>query len=262
MRISYFPGDEYHTPANKRTIWDKSFLGTRFYFLFKYFQILNTNRKKALKGNYGTQAWAASSLDILRISESCGAQYHITGLDNLHNVEGPVIFVSNHMSTLETMVYPAIIGCELETTFVVKESLLSAPIFAPVMKSRKPITVKRENVRDDLMAVMTQGQQKLKEGSSIIIFPQSTRTVNFDPKEFNSMGIKLAKKGKVQVVPIALKSDFWANGKWVKELGPIHRKKHVHIEFGEPFFVTGTGKEDHTRVTQWIVERLNKWQKK
>lgn len=262
MRTSYFPGNEYHTPPNQRNFWDKLFLGTRIYFVIRYIHLMYINSKKALSGNYDTKAWAASSLDVMKHTENCGAKYHITGLDYMHNVEGPVVFVSNHMSTLETMVYPCLTGAEIETTFVVKESLLTAPIFGPVMRSRKPITVKRENVREDLMAVMTQGKQKLTEGSSIVIFPQSTRTVQFNPKEFNSMGIKLAQKAKVQVVPMALKSDFWGNGKFIKELGPLRRNEPVCIEFGKPFYVTGNGKEDHERVTQWIAERLDKWQKK
>lgn len=261
MRSTYFPGNEYHTPENQRSIWDKLAFGTRIYFVIQYIRLLFSNRKKALSGKYDMAAWAHASYEVMRKTEQSGAKYHISGLDFMHNVEGPVVFVSNHMSTLETMVYPCLIAPEIPTTFVVKESLMTAPIFGPVMRSRNPITVKRKNVREDLMAVMIQGQQKLKEGTSLIIFPQSTRTVDFKPEEFNSMGIKLAQKAKVQVVPMALKSDFWGNGKLIKEFGPLHRNEHVHIEFGAPFYVTGNGKEDHERVTQWIIERLKTWNK-
>lgn len=261
-RETYFPGNEYRTPTNrKRNFWDRLALGTRLYFVMRYVQIMYVNAKKAKAGIYDRKAWTASSMDVHKLTEDCGAKYHISGLDYLHNVKGPVVFVSNHMSTLETMVYPGIIAPEMPTTFVVKESLMTAPIFGPVMRSREPITVKRENVREDLMAVMDQGKQKLLEGTSIIIFPQSTRTNAFNPKVFNSMGIKLAQKAKVQVVPIAIKSDFWGNGKRVKEFGKLHRDKTVYIEFGKPFSVTGNGKEDHEAVTKWIAERLDKWRR-
>lgn len=262
VRETFYAGNEYKTPAEKkRVLWDRLMLGTRIYFSISYLRILAKNRKVALAGKYNRMAWASSSNDIIKLTEDCGAKYHMEGLDYLHNTQGPVVFVSNHMSTLETMVYPAIIAPDLPTTFVVKESLMTAPIFGPVMRARKPITVKRENVREDLMQVMQQGAEKLKNGISVIIFPQSTRTLTFKPAEFNSMGIKLAQRSGVQVIPVAVKSDFWENGRWIKELGRINRNKSVHIEFGKPFFVTGNGKEDHEKVVSWIEERLNKWNK-
>lgn len=37
----------------------------------------------------------------------------------------PVVFVSNHMSTLETFVFPCIIAPVMKVTFVVKDSLVN-----------------------------------------------------------------------------------------------------------------------------------------
>ena len=39
---------------------------------------------------------------------------------------------------------------------------------------------------------MEQGAERLAAGYSLIIFPQHTRAVNFEPTQFNSIGIKLA----------------------------------------------------------------------
>ena len=54
-------------------------------------------------------------------------------------------------------------------TFVVKESLETMPIFGPVMRSRKPVTVGRENPREDMQKafdqkVFLQLWVKVKEG--------------------------------------------------------------------------------------------------
>ena len=81
---------------------------------------------------------------------------------------------------------------------------------------------------------MNGGVDLLNKGISIVIFPQSTRSVEFNPEDFNSLGVKLARKANVDIVPIALKTDWWGNGKLIKELGPIDRHKHIHIKFGEP----------------------------
>ena len=134
------------------------------------------------------------------------------------------------MSTLETMIFPSIICSIKRVTFVVKESLVKHPLFKDVMLSRDPIVVGRSDPRKDLEAVMNGGADLLSKGISIVIFPQSTRSLEFRPEEFNSLGVKLAKKAGVPVVPVAIKTDFWGNGKYIKELGPIDGKKPVHYK--------------------------------
>ncbi|MCX7710605.1 MAG: 1-acyl-sn-glycerol-3-phosphate acyltransferase [Clostridia bacterium] len=256
----YFKSNTYDTPeGTKRSVLDILSLGSRWYFVSKYVDVILKARSLALKGVYDSQAWAASSFEVVKAVEACGGQIHIDGLDNLRKVEGPVVFISNHMSTLETFIFPCIIAPLMKVSYVVKESLVSHPLFGPVMRSRDPIVVSRKNPREDLVKVMTEGKKLLSEGTSLIIFPQSTRTVEFIPENFNTLGIKLAKEGGVQAVPIAIKTDFWGNGRILKDVGPIHRKEPVHITFGEPFSITGTGKAEHKMVIDFISENLKKW---
>jgi 1-acyl-sn-glycerol-3-phosphate acyltransferase len=163
------------------------------------------------------------------------------------------------MSTLETMVLPGIIAPLMEVTFVVKDSLTRHPLFGPVMRARDPIVVTRKNAREDFQTVMIKGRECLAKGTSLVIFPQSTRTVEFVPDEFNSLGIKVAKAADVKVLPLALKTDFWGNGKYLKELGPLHRKLPIHMVFGSPFAVHGNGKDDHKKTIDFLMENLQRW---
>jgi 1-acyl-sn-glycerol-3-phosphate acyltransferase len=129
------------------------------------------------------------------------------------------------------------------------------------MLSRNPVVVGRSDPRKDLEAVMNGGAELLSKGVSIVIFPQSTRSLEFKPEEFNSIGVKLAKKTGVPVVPIAIKTDYWGNGKLIKEIGPIDHKKTIHIKFGEPFHITGNGKEENSRIINFIQTSLDEWKK-
>jgi len=140
-----------------------------------------------------------------------------------------------------------------------KESLVRHPLFGDVMRSRDPIVVGRTDPRKDFEAVMNCGMDLLSKKISIIIFPQSTRSIKFKPEEFNSLGVKLAKKAGVKVVPIALKTNYWGNGKIIKELGPIDHHKPIHIKFGAPFSVTGTGKEENQWIIDFIQTSLIDW---
>jgi len=163
------------------------------------------------------------------------------------------------MSTLETMVFPGIIAPFREVTFVVKDSLVKHPFFGAVMRSRNPIVVSRENSREDLMIVINKGMELLAKGISVVIFPQSTRNTEFHTSEFNSLGVKLAGRAGVPVVPVAIKTDFWENGGIFKDLGPISRNKPVYIEFSNPMKITGNGKDENQKIIDFISAKLKSW---
>lgn len=256
----FFVEDSYHTdPDTPRLFIDKIALNSRWSFLSKYIPIVYKSRSIAKAGKYDYPEWISSSLKIFRLIENCGGRFHITGLDNITDTKGPVVFISNHMSTLETMIFPGIIAPKKNVTFVVKDTLVRHAIFGPTMRSREPIVVTRTDPRADFKTVITEGKVKLDEGISIIIFPQSTRTVEFNPEEFSSLGVKLAKANQVPIIPVAIKTDYWGNARFLKAFGPIDRKQPIHIEFGEALQVKGTGKEEHNYIINFISERLQLW---
>ena len=208
---------------------------------------------------YDSERWVADSLKILRLLEDVGVKAEVTGADNITAFDGPCVFVANHMSTLETFVLPCLIRPIKRVTFVVKDSLLSVPIFNHIIRARDPITVSRTDPRADLKAVFEGGQRRLGEGTSLIIFPQTTRARKFEPEKFNSLGIKLARRAGVPVVPIALKTDAWGTGSVLKEFGPVDPSIRVHIEFGKHLLIEGRGSEEHHHTVEFIGSRLKEW---
>jgi 1-acyl-sn-glycerol-3-phosphate acyltransferase len=127
------------------------------------------------------------------------------------------------------------------------------------MKARYPIVVVRKDAKEDFKTVMEQGKELLAKGISVIIFPQSTRMTEFDPSLFNSLGIKLAIAAGVKVIPVAIKTDFWGNGKWVKDIGPVNRDNPIFMTFGKPMEINGNGKEEHKQILEFITHTLRQW---
>jgi 1-acyl-sn-glycerol-3-phosphate acyltransferase len=127
------------------------------------------------------------------------------------------------------------------------------------MKAINAIGVGRQNPREDFQIIMKEGKANLSEGTSIVIFPQSTRTIEFIPENFNSIGVKLAKPAGVKVLPIAVKTDFWGNGKILKDFGSIHREIPVYVNIGEAMEITGNGKAEHKEIVNFIQTNLNNW---
>ncbi len=223
------------------------------------FLIVLRGSSRAKRRQYPTAAWSHSSLETFRALERVGIQIEITGVDFFRTLDGPCVFIGNHMSTLETFVLPAIIAPFKDVTFVIKQSLIDYPVFKHIMRSRDPIVVGRTNPRHDFEAVLEGGTARLKAGRSIIIFPQTTRTSILDPEMFNTIGIKLARKAAVPIVPIALKTDAWGNGRYLKDFGKIVPSKPVHFAFGKPLWIKGRGAEEHQAIMEFILMKLKGW---
>ena len=214
--------------------------------------------KVAKAGEYSGERWAADSLLVGRLIESMGTRIVIEGIENL-DFDGPCVFEANHMSTLETLFLPCVIQPRRDMTFVVKRSLLSYPCLGPVLTAREPIALGRANPREDLKIVMEEGQRILGEGRSIIIFTQGTRRTTVEPADFNSLGVKLARKAGVPVVPIALKTDTWGEGFLINDLGSIDPGLPLHVRFGAPVEIKGAGREEHAAIVDFIKTSFDEW---
>jgi len=255
-----FSKDSYDTPEDTpRYPGDRILLHSRWWFYLRFAGVIIKSSRMAVKGKLDDDAWIKQSFKVFKHIEGCGGRFHISGLDNLKKSREPLIIVSNHMSTLETIIFPCIIVPFRPLTFVVKDPLVKGSIFGPIMRSRGPIVVSRANAREDFRIVMEQGIEILKKGKSLVIFPQATRTPHFDPEKFNTLGIKLAVKSGVKILPTAIKTDFWGDSKIIKGFGPLDRKKPIYITFGSPIEIKGNGKEEHREIIHFIQSHLDQW---
>jgi 1-acyl-sn-glycerol-3-phosphate acyltransferase len=253
-----FEDGTYRTPQLKVSFLAKA-LPSVFCFWGAIGQIVES-ASLSKRGLYDHEAWALKSLGVIRAIEAVGVKFEITGAELIASVEGPCVFVANHMSTLETLCLPAIILPYKPVTFVVKKSLTEYPVFKHIMRATNAIAVSRENPRDDLKEVLVGGEKMLREGTSVVVFPQTTRTTDFKPEEFNSLGVKLARRAGVPVVPVAIKSDAWGVGPmFLKDFGKIDPSKPVRMSFGRPLTVSGRGDEEHRETIEFISSRLQEW---
>lgn len=248
--------DSYHTPDERTS----SLLPPTLAFYLETVRVVFRSSHAAKRGRYGEEAWVDSSLDIINALERAGCRLHIEGMQHIRGLRGAAVFVANHMSTLETFVLPALINPIRRCTFVIKPSLMDYPVFGHVMRSRDPIVVTRDNPRQDLQTVLEEGARRLAAGTSIVLFPQTTRSAAFDPAKFNSLGVKLAKNAGVPIIPVALKTDAWANGRLLKDFGPIHPDLPIHIHFAAPVSAEGNGRVAHDTAVAFISSRLAAWQ--
>jgi 1-acyl-sn-glycerol-3-phosphate acyltransferase len=224
------------------------------------FSIVYRSQKTAEQGLYTDEDWCEDSRGEVRSIERVGGRLEVEGLDHIRALKEPCLIVGNHMSTLETFILPCMIQPWKPVTFVVKRSLLTYPFFGPLMRARDPVVVDRRNPRADLEVVLRDGEDRLRRGISVVVFPQSTRMEHFDPAQFNTIGVKLARRANVPIIPLALCTDFWSNGRIIKDVGKIRPERTVRFRFGAPLSIAGNGKDEHRHIVAFIQSALAEWE--
>ncbi|MBT3288997.1 MAG: 1-acyl-sn-glycerol-3-phosphate acyltransferase [Victivallales bacterium] len=252
---AYHSPDDTHPSLLQRLIpWC-----TRLPFYARTIRSLLKGRRQSLRGEFCDQVFSDRAVDILRAVEKAGGKVHITGLEHIAGTPGPAVFAGNHMSMLEIFLLPAAISPHKGVGFVVKESLGRNWLMGPVVDAQQAIQVGRTNAREDLATVLREGQERLGRNHSMIIFPQGTRSDSFPVSRFNSLGVKLAKRAGVPLIPFAAKTDFLANGRWVKDLGPVHPERDVHIAFGPAITDVSDQKTAQQTCIDFIRTKLTEW---
>jgi 1-acyl-sn-glycerol-3-phosphate acyltransferase len=250
----------YFTDTSATRAWYDKMLG-RFdtWYYLKLLRVVWSAHVAANRGQFDSKAWGAHSLEVLSNMEDVGAKISISGIEHAKKLNGPTVYVGNHMSVVELFLLPAILLTFNRMAAVAKESLLTYPIFGSVMRSCEPIALARVNPREDLQKVLTQGKAYLEKGRSVVLFPQATRSPVFDPRKFNTLGVKLAKAAGVPITPMALKTDFQKVGDFIKDIASLDREKVIRFKFGAPIHVAGSGRETQQQVIRFIQDNLTEW---
>ena len=122
------------------------------------------------------------------------------GLEHLQE-EGPYIFMSNHQGSYDIF---ALLGyLPFQFKWLAKKELFSIPILGWAMTAAGYISIDREGTRETVEA-MNKAAQKIREGMSVVIFPEGSRSPDGSIQPFKKGGFTLAVKSKVPIVPIAI----------------------------------------------------------
>lgn len=145
------------------------------------------------------QHWCARTWCRM-IAVTGGARIRVRGLDNLPRDQACVV-IANHQSYLDI---PAIWGyIPLQFRILAKRILFYVPFMGWFLWRAGHIPVDRENARAAL-ANVNRAVNKLKEGFSIVVFPEGTRSEDGTLQDFKSGGFKIALKAGVPIVPVTI----------------------------------------------------------
>ena len=116
-----------------------------------------------------------------------GSVIKVKGIENVP-VSGGVLYVSNHQSNFDIPIFLGFVP--RDKGFIAKIELLKVPVFRKWMKNLGCIFIDRKDARKSLTAI-SQAAVKLKEGHSLVIFPEGTRSSDGKLGRFKPGSLKL-----------------------------------------------------------------------
>ena len=250
----------YETPAGNRARLPR-FLEKRLFRLRMFLVYYHGWRASADPEAYVSRLWAPNGYEVVRAVERTGGRCVFEGFSNLRGAQLPAVFVSNHVSSLETYLMAPLLLPFTTYTYVLKKSLVDYPVLGRVIRALDPVPVGRKSPMEDLRDVLQHGTETLRRGRSVVVFPQGSRHRLFDPATFNSIGAKLAHRAGVPIVPLCLATDFLRIGEWQRDLfSTVHPESTVRAACGEPIAPDVPQAEVQRRCIGFIEGTLARWE--
>ncbi|WP_227370325.1 lysophospholipid acyltransferase family protein [Halomonas sp. M20] len=177
----------------------------------------------------------------------CGVRYEVHGRKNVP--KGPVVILANHQCEWETLFLQVL---KPPVCTVLKQELLRLPLFGWALRLLHPIALDRSRPARAMKQVLSQGPKRLKEGLSVLIFPEGTRVEPGQRRRYNKSGAVIACRAGVPVMPVAHNGgERWPGRHWVKNPG------RLTVVVGEPIATEGrTPEEVLVKVEEWIESQL------
>ena len=113
----------------------------------------------------------------------------------------PQIFMANHQSDFDILIALAHIPGQFR--WIAKKELFHIPVFGAAMKNAGYIEIDRQN-HEKAMQSLDEAALRIREGKSVMSFPEGTRSNNGEIKDFKQGIFHLAIKSGVPIVPVSI----------------------------------------------------------
>ena len=170
-----------------------------------------------------------------------GSKARVYGEENLPK-EGGYIIACTHTGYVDILnlgvaMYPK------EIHFMAKKQLFEMKGLGWLVNRLNAFPVDRDNPGPSVIKIPS---QLLKEGKIVGIFPSGTRST--EGTDLKQGAITIAQLSKAQIVPAAYVG--------ARNVGDVFKRGKGYLIYGEPFYVTGKGKEGRDEFTHRLEHEL------
>lgn len=175
------------------------------------------------------------------------ANIKIEGFEKIENVEGPVIFICNHLSNADGLILDKILKEKYDPTFVAGIKLTNDPVTKLGTMMVKNVGIKPNSADKE---AITKIVKLVRGGENIMIFPEGTRSRTGAMIEGKKGVLLIARLTKATIIPIGMTGT--------EILLPINKDgdmggekfnySDVNIKFGEPISLPTKEKDEDRHV--------------
>lgn len=197
--------------------------------------------------NRVTAKWAKQQVN------NSGATVHVHGLENIPKDQA-VVFMSNHQGNFDIALFMSFI--DKPKGYVSKIEIDKLPIVRTWMRLIHCVFMDRSSLKGAATAIV-EGIQVIKQGHSLVIFPEGTRSKGGPLGEFKAGSFKLATKSKAPIIPVTMDGTY----KLMEAQGGKVKPATVHVYIHPPIETAHLTKEEQIelpeRVKNIITSKLS-----
>lgn len=181
-----------------------------------------------------------------------GVRVRVEGLENL-TPGRTYIFAANHASQFDIFTFQGYFPYDFR--WIAKKELFRIPVFGPAMRLSGFIPIDRSRGRQAIKS-LAEAARRIAAGTSVLIFPEGTRSKNGILQQFKTGAILIAIRSGVEIVPIGFIGtyDILPKGKLLARSGD------VLIRIGTPIptsdYTPGQKQELARRLHDRVAELL------
>ncbi|MBI5966447.1 MAG: 1-acyl-sn-glycerol-3-phosphate acyltransferase [Deltaproteobacteria bacterium] len=179
-----------------------------------------------------------------------GTQVKIQGLENI-NPHDSYILVSNHQSNFDIF---ALLGyLPIQFRWTAKAELFRTPFMGWAMSRIGYIPIERDSPKKAYRS-MLQAAEKVKEGVSVMIFPEGTRSPDGKLQPFKKGVFLIALKSQAPILPITIRGTekIMPKGDWHTYPG------RVQITIEQPIETAGMPPKKEGELSERVRNTLKK----
>ena len=183
-----------------------------------------------------------------RILKKWNWEINAIGVEKLPD-KGPVVFISNHQGFADVLPFMNIVP--FQCGFIAKKELKKIPHFSKWITRIRGIFIDRSDVRASLKTI-AEGADYLKQGFSMVIFPEGTRSKDEDHTlgDFHAGSFKLATKAKVPIVPVTINGSY----RCFEETGVMVKNQSFDVTFHDMIDVASMSREELKELPEKVKE--------
>lgn len=166
----------------------------------------------------------------------------VKGLENIP--EGPCVFVSNHQAIFDVFLMYSYINKRFG--FIAKKEIAGYPFIGFWIKAVHSVFMDRSSIKEGMKSI-NEGVERIRQGYSLVIFPEGTRSLSSEMAPFHRGSMKLAVKAGAPIVPLTLDGTYR-----VLETGNQVRGHELMLTVHKPIIVSELPDQERKNLSDTV----------